>query len=251
MSLISEALKKAEREAAARETRGKGPPEPFDSPLQPYRSRRGGRSRAPRFALIAGGIALILLFVFWWSAGRRVPPVEAAIDDFGAGADARGGPGFGSGDRCASAAPAGPGASLSPPGGRGDRGATGGATGGARRRGCRRCRRPELLRRKPCRPCPSRNRPAASRRPGRWQLRWRLRRRLPSGSGDYLRRVEFRDGTKLELGGIVYSETSPFAYLNGRLVGVGEFVAGRRIDRIERDRVVLSGDAGEIILRLK
>ena len=74
---------------------------------------------------------------------------------------------------------------------------------------------------------------------------------VSQGSGDYLRSVEFADGSKLELGGIVYSETSPFAYLNGRLVGVGEFVLGRRIDRIERDRVMLSGEGGEIILRLK
>ena len=74
---------------------------------------------------------------------------------------------------------------------------------------------------------------------------------VSQGSGDYLRSVEFADGSKLELGGIVYSETAPFAYLNGRLVGVGEFVLGRRIDRIERDRVLLSGEGGEIILRLK
>ena len=72
-----------------------------------------------------------------------------------------------------------------------------------------------------------------------------------NGPGDYLRSVEFADGSKLELGGIVYSAAAPFAYLNGRLVGVGEFVLGRRIDRIERDRVILSGEGGEIILRLK
>ena len=46
MSLVSEALKKAEREAAAREAREKGQPAPFEVPLQPYRSRlratRGG-----------------------------------------------------------------------------------------------------------------------------------------------------------------------------------------------------------------
>lgn len=71
------------------------------------------------------------------------------------------------------------------------------------------------------------------------------------GPGDYLRRADFSDGTSLDLGGIVYSEASPFAYINGRLVGVGEFVLGRRIDRIERDRVILSGDAGTITLRLK
>ena len=74
---------------------------------------------------------------------------------------------------------------------------------------------------------------------------------VSNGSGDYLRSVEFADGTALELGGIVYSEASPFAYLNGRLVGVGEFVLGRRIDRNDRDKVILSGDSGEIILRLK
>lgn len=72
-----------------------------------------------------------------------------------------------------------------------------------------------------------------------------------TGSGDYLRQVELEDGAKLELGGIVYSEAAPFAYLNGRLVGVGEFVEGFRIDRIERERVFLSGDAGSLSLRLK
>ena len=39
--------------------------------------------------------------------------------------------------------------------------------------------------------------------------------------------------------------------MNGRLVGVGEFVLGRRIDRIDRDKVLLSGEGGEITLRLK
>ena len=43
MSLVSEALKKAEREAAAREARGRDQPVPFEAPLQPYRSRRGAR----------------------------------------------------------------------------------------------------------------------------------------------------------------------------------------------------------------
>jgi hypothetical protein len=66
-----------------------------------------------------------------------------------------------------------------------------------------------------------------------------------------LRRADFADGTSLELGGIVYSEAAPFCYLNGRLVGVGEFVLGRRIDRIERDKVVLSGDDETIVVRLK
>jgi hypothetical protein len=75
--------------------------------------------------------------------------------------------------------------------------------------------------------------------------------KVSKGSGDYLRKAVFADGTSLELGGIVYSEAAPFCYLNGRLVGIGEFVLGRRIDRIERDKVVLTGDDGTIVLRLK
>ncbi|MEO7974550.1 MAG: hypothetical protein ABIU84_13285, partial [Thermoanaerobaculia bacterium] len=63
MSLISEALKKAEREAAARDARAKGQPPPFEAPLQPYRSANaGGHNRVlvPALALI-GGTAVVAI----------------------------------------------------------------------------------------------------------------------------------------------------------------------------------------------
>ena len=51
VSLVSEALKKAEREAAAREAREKGLPQPLETPCQPYRARRGQRrSSGARFS---------------------------------------------------------------------------------------------------------------------------------------------------------------------------------------------------------
>ena len=46
MSLVSEALKKAEREASARDAQARGAPAPFDAPLQPYRARGGGAPQA-------------------------------------------------------------------------------------------------------------------------------------------------------------------------------------------------------------
>jgi hypothetical protein len=59
-----------------------------------------------------------------------------------------------------------------------------------------------------------------------------------------VREAALADGTRIRLGGIAWSEAAPLAYLNGRLVGVGESVAGFRVARIERERVVLER-AGE------
>jgi hypothetical protein len=57
---------------------------------------------------------------------------------------------------------------------------------------------------------------------------------------------------RLELEGIVYSEGSPKALINGRVVGPGGYVEGYTVVRIERDRVELKGDDdGTIILTLK
>ena len=53
----------------------------------------------------------------------------------------------------------------------------------------------------------------------------------------------------LELGGIAYSETAPFAYLNGRLLRVGETAAGYTLVAIERDHVIVRGPMGELTIR--
>jgi len=73
----------------------------------------------------------------------------------------------------------------------------------------------------------------------------------PATARDFVRRAELPDGTVLELGGIAYSASAPFAYLNGKLLAAGETVAGYRVESIARDRVVLAAGGDRITLRLK
>ena len=80
MSLVSEALKKAEREAAARDARDKGQPAPFEAPLQPYRNRRratGGGARGWLFAALGGAAAGA-------KAAASNPTVAGAVGEEGA-----------------------------------------------------------------------------------------------------------------------------------------------------------------------
>jgi hypothetical protein len=55
---------------------------------------------------------------------------------------------------------------------------------------------------------------------------------------------------RLELGGIVYSETGATALINGRVVSVGSFVEGYTVVAIEPTRVELKDDAGTVVLTL-
>ena len=57
-------------------------------------------------------------------------------------------------------------------------------------------------------------------------------------------------GGKIELGGIVYSETNPVAVLNGRIVGVGAVVEGFTVVGIEENHVELKNDGRTILLSL-
>ena len=68
---------------------------------------------------------------------------------------------------------------------------------------------------------------------------------------DYVRSVDLPDGSKLTLGGIAYSETAPFAYLNGKLLKVGEGTAGYTLVKIDRELVVVRGALGDLTIRLK
>lgn len=67
----------------------------------------------------------------------------------------------------------------------------------------------------------------------------------------FVREATLADGTRLHLGGIAYSEAAPLAYLNGRLVGVGEHVEDCRVARIERGRVALECGGTTVVLDLK
>jgi hypothetical protein len=249
VSLVSEALKKAEREAAAREQREKGLPAPLATPLQPYRARRqsGGPNRLgapyllPILALLGTAAVLVIAVQLARPREERKDSIEGATEVASASVSASV-PDLTSaaGPRPASAptpaaepsSPAGPSASE--------------ATSAPQRT----LPLPKTTSQPPpAAPSASESQPSRAAA----AVSAPVAPAAPAGrrTGDFLRSVEFPDGTKLELGGIVYSEAAPFAYLNGRLVGVGEFVEGFRIDRIEREQVLLSGDAGSIRIRLK
>jgi hypothetical protein len=63
--------------------------------------------------------------------------------------------------------------------------------------------------------------------------------------------VALPDGERIELGGIVYSETDPRALLNDRILGVGAYVNGFTVGAIAPDRVALEKDGLTIYLVLK
>jgi len=72
----------------------------------------------------------------------------------------------------------------------------------------------------------------------------------PAGT-TYLHRAELTDGITLELGGIAWSESGPIALLNGRAVGQGERVNGYLVVEIEPQQIELRGSAGTLFIRLK
>jgi hypothetical protein len=72
----------------------------------------------------------------------------------------------------------------------------------------------------------------------------------PAGKS-YKGKVELPDGGSLELGGIVWSDTEPRALINDRVVGVGAYVQGYTLERIEEDRVVLEKDGKRITVTVK
>ena len=67
----------------------------------------------------------------------------------------------------------------------------------------------------------------------------------------YVGEVTAPDGAKIELGGIVYSETSPVALINGKVLGPGATVEEFTIVSIQPDRVELRGRGITIFLALK
>jgi hypothetical protein len=79
-----------------------------------------------------------------------------------------------------------------------------------------------------------------------------VRAPAPASAGkSYHGKVELPDGGSLELGGIVWSEADPRALVNDRVVGVGAYVQGYTIERIEEDRVMLEKDGKRITITVK
>jgi hypothetical protein len=74
------------------------------------------------------------------------------------------------------------------------------------------------------------------------------------GSADaktYVGEVAVPDGAKIELGGIVFSETNPVALINGKVLGPGATVEEFTIVSIQPDRVELRGRGITMFLVLK
>jgi hypothetical protein len=67
----------------------------------------------------------------------------------------------------------------------------------------------------------------------------------------YAGSVPLSNGEKIELGGIVWSETEPRALLNDRVLGTDSYVEGFRVVKIEEDRVELEKDGVTIYLSVK
>jgi hypothetical protein len=74
--------------------------------------------------------------------------------------------------------------------------------------------------------------------------------RLTSGK-TYVGSVSLAGGARIELGGIVWSETEPRALLNDRVVAVGSYVEGFTVSKIDADRVALEKDGVTISLSVK
>jgi hypothetical protein len=72
------------------------------------------------------------------------------------------------------------------------------------------------------------------------------------GGKTYFGSVTLPGGARIELGGIVYSESNATALVNGKIVGTGAYVEGFTLVHIEESRVELSNSAGlTIFLVLK
>ena len=268
MSLVSEALKKAQREAAAREARDKGLPPPLHAPAsQPFRAKRK-RGPGPAAAiaiaalLVAAGGGLLL----WRKAGERpaapqareekAPEKEglataAPVASSQAGVTpAPGGvaaapaepvpvptPALGPAPVASAAPTSAPVSAAST-----DRTATAAAPatpsmGAFQSAPATATATPSPAPQRVVAPAPPAVPPPAAAGKG--------------GPEGFVRETTLADGTRLHLGGIAYSEAAPLAYLNGKLVGVGEHVEDCRVARIERGRVALECAGATIVLNLK
>ena len=72
-----------------------------------------------------------------------------------------------------------------------------------------------------------------------------------SSSQVFVERATLASGETLELGGIAWSETGPYALLDERVVGLGESIMGYMVTRIAPQEVELEGGDGTILIRLK
>ncbi len=223
MSLVREALERAEREAAARAAREKGLPPKLAGSGQPYRARRP--SRAPLLGGLGVLAAALVAVAIWWgrSPGRHFhsPPTPRASATAAA-------PAATSGQKLPKKGTDLPGRKSAAT----DEAATSTALPPASMADAR---RPHET---PPRQSGADSAPARPEKPH------------AAAPEHVLRLLKHDDGKVLRLGGIAWSQVAPLAYLNGRLAGVGEIVDGFVVERIERDRVLVSSDSRQVWIDL-
>jgi type II secretory pathway pseudopilin PulG len=78
-----------------------------------------------------------------------------------------------------------------------------------------------------------------------------VRSQLPAEPRIFVEKITLSNGETLELGGIAWSATGPYALLDERVVGLGETIKGYMVTRIAPQEVELEGGDGVILLRLK
>jgi hypothetical protein len=68
-----------------------------------------------------------------------------------------------------------------------------------------------------------------------------------------IERVEKKAGivSDLELGAIMWDEKKPAAFIEGKIVGVGDKIDDKTVKQIEQDRVILSDGTNDYVLELK
>lgn len=248
MSLVSDALKKAQREAALREASAKGLPEPLVSAAQPYRARRRNGLRPVWIAL--GAVVLLAAGSF---VALRLARPPAGPE--GAAASAPAPPSAAVQERVPATSAEAPQIGEAAPGtaATSEPNAVPWTSNEGRTAALRTA---EAIRPEP-RPDPpsveDTDRPGEDLRSGTASA---LSPPAPeahpvSEERVFGREANLGNGLVFKLGGIAWSEVAPLAYLNGRLAGIGESVSGWRVERIERERVTLAGPSGRIVLSLR
>ena len=67
----------------------------------------------------------------------------------------------------------------------------------------------------------------------------------------FLKKVRMPGGANLELSGIAWSDVHPVAVISGSIVGVGDFVDGFKVVKIEPNSVELQGEDSTFSIRLR